>query len=292
MKECERITDLFGELHDDEADGDAGDFVRDHLYNCPGCREDYKWYTLTIQALGSLETASPPGDFLAQLSARLEPEPSSNSFANFFRNIFSHSPYMPLPVGVVALVLVAVIGTVVYNTSSVVLAPLAQVGTSESAGHTGVIPGAKHQGIVARNTPSGPAIPFTEPSTGTFPGTNPRPANPEDTLESRPHFPTIADLIGGDNLTVESPRVDQALESFKKMLPDIRGRLVGENDQGNPRDVVLTVLIPSDSYGHLTTELIKHGAVASGAVTEDGVAFTPRKDGNSVLLHIRFVSSR
>ncbi len=59
MMECERISDLFGELHDDEADGEIRDVIRDHLYNCPECREEYKWYTLTVQALGSLETASP-----------------------------------------------------------------------------------------------------------------------------------------------------------------------------------------------------------------------------------------
>ncbi len=286
MKECVRITDLFGKLHDDEADGEIGDLVRDHLYNCPGCREEYKWYSLTVQALGSLETASPPENFVAQLSSRIYSEPSSGSLGNFFRNIFTYSPYMPLPVGVASLFLIAVIGLVVYNSPFMPVGTAAQVATQAPAPHTGILTVGKPGGIVA--THSGPSIPVT--TSPSLPNSHPRSANPERTVESRPQFPTIADLIGADNLTVESPSVDKALESLKQILPGIQGRLVEKRD-GNPGDVVLAVLIPSDSYGHLTTELIKHGAVAVGAGTQDNRLSPAQKDGNNVLLYIRFVSS-
>ncbi|MBI5250667.1 MAG: zf-HC2 domain-containing protein [Desulfomonile tiedjei] len=293
MKECEQIGDLFGKLHDDEADGETGDFVREHLYNCPGCREEYKWYSLTIQALGSLESASPPENFVAQLNSRLYSEPSSTStLTDFFRNIFSYSPYMPLPVGVASLALVVVLGLAVYNTSYFI-APGAQVATPEPAAHKGIIPPQVGPGgMVAKSTPSGPTIPLAAPPAASFPGSHFRASNPEKTLESRQQFPTIADLIGADNLTVESDSVDKAMESLKNLLPGIQGRLVGEKGHGNPGDVVLAVLIPSDSYGHLTTELIKHGAVASGVGPEDSRLSPTSKDGKNVLLYIRFVSSR
>lgn len=289
MMECERISDLFGELHDDEADGEIRDVIRDHLYNCPECREEYKWYTLTVQALGSLETAAPPEDFVAQLNTRLYSEPSPNPIANFFRNLFSASPSIPLPVGAAALVLLATAGLVFYNTTYV-FGPVAPVAMKEpAASPAGVLTVAQPGGIVAKNFQPGPAIPHSQafPPSRTFPDSQPRSAANET---AAPQFPTIADLIGADNLTVESPSVDQAVESLKKMLPNIQGQLVKQEGRGKPGDVVLAVLIPSDSYGHLTTELINHGAVVNGMGGDDSRLAT--KDGNNVLLYIRFVSSR
>ncbi len=35
MSECERIGDLFGELHDNQADGAIEKQARAHLYECP-----------------------------------------------------------------------------------------------------------------------------------------------------------------------------------------------------------------------------------------------------------------
>jgi len=268
MKECERITDLFGRLHDDEADGEIGELVRDHLYNCPGCREEYKWYTLTIQALGSLETVSAPQNFVTQLSSKLYSEPS-RPFLDFFRNLFSNSPYMPLPVGVVSLFAVVVIGLTVYHTQPIV-APSAPSVTHEQPVQAGVIAPGKLGGIVAANTPSQPLSP-----------SDAFPILPGQT--SKAPFPTIAELIGADNLTVESPSVDKALASLQRILPNIQGQQLLEK-RDNKGEVVLAVLIPSDSYGHLTTELVQHGAVAAGV--------DPKKDGNNVLLYIRFVGSR
>ncbi len=65
------------------------------------------------------------------------------------------------------------------------------------------------------------------------------------------------------------------------MLPNIQGRLVNQEGRGKPGDVVLAVLIPSDSLGHLTTELINHGAVVNGMGADDSRLAT--KDGNKVL---------
>ena len=50
-------------------------------------------------------------------------------------------------------------------------------------------------------------------------------------------------------------------------------------------------MIPSESYANLTTELINHGAVAAGAGNSTS-AEPAKKDGNNVLLYIRFVHVR
>jgi hypothetical protein len=156
-----------------------------------------------------------------------------------------------------------------------------------------VVPGVRTGGLqgeaVARHSQPGPAIPpmrsFQNPPSNL--------AIPEQ--PSKLQFPTIADVIGADNLTVESPSIDNAMQSLEKILPNIQGRiqgrLVDEKGRGKPGDVVLAVLIPSASYGHLTTELIKHGAVAVGVGAEDGHLAPSPKEGNNVLLYIRFVSS-
>jgi hypothetical protein len=107
------------------------------------------------------------------------------------------------------------------------------------------------------------------------------------------NFPTIADRIGADNLTVESPSIDQAVESLKRILPNIQGRLVDENNRGRVGEVVVGVMIPSDAYGNLTSELINHGAVASGMKDAEAKSPSPTKgEGNNVLLYIRFVHTR
>jgi len=102
------------------------------------------------------------------------------------------------------------------------------------------------------------------------------------------NFATIADRLGADNLTVESASIDSALESLKKILPNIQGQLVDQRNPGNG-GVVVGVLIPPSAYGRLTTELINHGAVESGAGSEIQPGPPLKKEGNNVLLYIRFV---
>jgi hypothetical protein len=101
-------------------------------------------------------------------------------------------------------------------------------------------------------------------------------------------FRTMADRIGADNLTVESPSVDVAIQSLERMLPNIRGRLVKRMGTANG-GVVVGVLIPPQAYESLTTELINHGAVEAGAGEEVNTPL--KKEDNSVLLYIRFVKS-
>src|SRR5208283_5719784 len=100
MSECERISGLFGELHEEQVDSETETVVWKHLHSCSGCKEDFKWYGMTVRALTNLERVAPPREFIAQLNARLDDAPSS-SFLAFFRNFFSSAPFvLPLPAGV------------------------------------------------------------------------------------------------------------------------------------------------------------------------------------------------
>jgi len=76
-------------------------------------------------------------------------------------------------------------------------------------------------------------------------------------------MPAVQDRIGTDMLTVESPSIDQAVESLKKILPDIQGKVLDEQNR-QIGGTVLTVVIPPQAYGDLTTELVHHGSVAVG----------------------------
>jgi hypothetical protein len=114
MNECKRMSDLFGALHDDQLDGEVAESVRRHLSNCSECREDFKWYGFTVHALTSLERVSPPREFMVQVRTRLDAAQPALSLDSF-RNIFSLFPNLPLPVGVTALTLIAVIGLSLYN---------------------------------------------------------------------------------------------------------------------------------------------------------------------------------
>jgi hypothetical protein len=111
-----------------------------------------------------------------------------------------------------------------------------------------------------------------------------------ESVTGRP-LPTVADIIGADNLTVESRSTKSAVESLKKMLPNIEGRLVHERSQDGIDETILAVLIPSTSYSRLTTELIKHGTVAAGAGSGALPPTRSTTDNDSVVLYIRFVNS-
>ena len=304
MSECERISGLFGELHDERVDGETETVVWKHLHCCPECREDFKWYGMTVRALTNLERVSPPREFMAQLNARLHDAPSS-SFLDFFRNIFSSAPYaLPLPVGVSALAFIAVAGFVLYNYSHTEIMP--SLASYQSLYDPGTRPNVDAR-IAAKD--AGAMQPHQMQVSTLMPASETKPSSPAAHLpllsKSIPdslgnnietvsrNFPTIADRIGADNLTVESPSIDQAVASLKRILPNIQGRLVDENNRGNVGEVVVGVMIPSDAYGNLTTELINHGAVASGMKDTEAKSPSPAKgEGNNVLLYIRFVHTR
>jgi hypothetical protein len=120
MSYCKRTSDLFGALHDEQLDGEIGESIRRHLSICSECREDFKWYGFTVHALTSLERVSPPAEFMVQVRARLDGAQPAFSLHSF-RSIFSLFQNLPLPVGVTALALIAVIGLSLYNYGPVYL---------------------------------------------------------------------------------------------------------------------------------------------------------------------------
>jgi hypothetical protein len=96
--------------------------------------------------------------------------------------------------------------------------------------------------------------------------------------------PTIATAISADSFTVESARVDDAVESLKRILPGMQGEIRNVSNESSEK--VFAVVIPQERYANLTTELVNYGALASGAGGPDR---RPRKDGSNVILYIRFV---
>ena len=103
-------------------------------------------------------------------------------------------------------------------------------------------------------------------------------------------FPTVADELGADNLTVESPHIDLALQTLKKILPDIQGKLVDEKFKGVRGETLVGVIIPSNRYGDLATALVNHGAIEVGAQSQESPAPTKVDSGN-VRLYIRFTEA-
>jgi hypothetical protein len=257
MNDCKRMSDLFGALHDEQLEGETAEGVRRHLSSCAECKEEFKWYGFTIQALAGLEEVSPPKDFLAQFHARCEAT-RSLPFLDSFRNIFSLIPPFPLPVGVTALAVMAVIGLGLYNYDS--MYGLQSAASTYSGQKSEAAPAAKGIApLMARSQESSsPAAPFTS-------------FNPLARIEQNPGFPlAVPARIGTDMLTVESPSIDQAVASLKRILPEIRGKILEEQNR-QVGGTTLTVVIPHQAYGDLTTELVHHGAVAVG----------PRKESNS-----------
>lgn len=298
MKECSRICDLFVEVQDDHVDIESDKIFREHLYQCATCREEFRWYGVTVKALSNLDRVPPPGDFLEQLKFRLD-RVDSPSYMEFFKNLFSSAPYMPLPVGMAALAFVAFFSFVLFNNS--ITEGLPKFGYD----------------LMAKQTTTAPSAPSLMPGPGTAgaPGYGawPQDSTPPLSLPStnQPHYslatrssvqsatestgsvlPTLADRIGADNLTVESASIDSAVESLKKMLPNLQGRVVEMRPSDGSGAIVLGVTIPSGAYADLTSKLINYGAVETGAGSE----VTPPKpleDGrNQVFLYIRFLRSR
>lgn len=299
MNECKRVRELFLELCDDQIDPATKNMCNRHMQACPRCEEEFRWYGLTVHALTDFEAVSPPADFVAQLRTKLD-HVQSPSFMDILRSFIPSPPSLPLPVGVAALSLIVVVSFALYN----------ETPTPVDAGHSGqasvgtINPHGPDSGTLAKAEVIPPKrIPAPSVAERTLPipvtRTTAHPAlvanattksltplsPPTETLFT----PTLADRIGADNLTVESSRVGQAVESIKRILPRIDGRLVQESASASSghNDVILSVTIPTKAYGDLTTELINHGAVEAGA---EGV--TPPKrlqeEAENVLLSIRF----
>jgi len=303
MKSCRDFTDLFVEMHENRADTATRQIFAEHMQACPGCREDFKWYGVTVQALNTMERVQPPREFMVQLGARLDKLDSPSLF-DYFRTFFSPGSAIPIPVGVTALLAIAVTGLMLYNQSVSSFFPWANYDYSASRTDGGAAvaaqmpaPGpAEHRtkglqghGPVAALEPA----PVSSPATS-IPGSlaQSTPITPERT-EAVSFMPTLADRIGADNLTVESASIPSAVESVERILPNLGGRLVEMQPFDGNREVLMRVMIPSNAYGDLTTSLINHGAVQVGA----GSGVTPptkatETDGKQVFLYIRFQRTR
>lgn len=305
MKECERIGELFGEFHDRCLDDGNEKLMRDHFLTCTPCREDFKWYGFTVQALASLEEASPPRDFIAQLNRRLDgayvtPPSRLSSYLESVRNFFATSPYLPLPVGLATLALVVVVGFAVYDhTGGEYVQPV-----SVLQAHQETAPGtmtAAADAKVVGSLETSPSQPLYSPPNSSF--TSPALSVPRQ-FASNPksltggiavgnkRFATVAERIGGDNLTVEATSVDRAIESVKKILLDMRGTVVEEKSPGRVGERVLGVVIPRGAFSNLTTELINHGAVAVGLRPEADLPAPSNSEAGNVMLYIHFVQTQ
>jgi hypothetical protein len=296
--ECEKIGDLFRELHDQQIDGDMEDSAREHLRNCPCCREDFKWYGITVHALARLDRAHPPEDFLDQLHTRIHATSSPSSFFDSFRNIFSSFPQLPLPAGVTALTCVVAVAWAVYSyTPAGVLPPVAsketpRIAASALAGPQVAEPRSFLPGdargdagqVLARSSQIPPATAQGFPS-------HPGIAVPKSLTSSHNILPAGSVVIGSDNLTVESPRMNLAVEALKRALPQIHGQLVEEKTRDGLGETVLDVMIPPQAWPNLTTELINHGAVAVGTKADQETPVAVDKEGRNVLIRIRIVNT-
>jgi hypothetical protein len=278
MKECRCISDLYVEVHDDRADAEADRHFRDHISQCGQCREDFRWYGVTVHALNRLDTIAPPPGFLEQLSLRLD-NVDSPAYVTFFRNLFSSAPRLPLPVGFASLAAVIFLGFVLYNPSL-------------TGGLSGFWFGPSHGQTASPHTP-GTGMLAKDANTGT-PLQSSMPSSPISPRYSTPaHFPqTVADRLGADNLTVESPSVETAVESFQRLLPTLQGRVMEVKPRDGVGPVVLRVMIPSTAYADLTSKLIDFGAVEAGAGPEVNPPKPAENGAQNVYLYIRFLPPR
>lgn len=298
MKECEQIGDLFGELHDQELESEIEKAARQHLRNCPGCREEFKWYGITVQALTQLERVNPPEHFIDQLNVRLQTCSPTYSFRDSFRNLFSAFPQFPVPVGVTCLTLVVAVAWGVYSynpavsvpsattANSIAYAPIGSVENADVAQHGTyeATPGTSQNRAFA-GIPKG-----LTPGAGTTYQTQSPGLNPSR-IPQLSAIPASTTSIGSDNLTVESPSINNTVASLKKVLPNLHGTLVEERTPQGKRETVLAVRIPPQSWPYLTTELINHGAVEV-AGTEDAQPQADLPENSNVLIRIRIVNTR
>jgi hypothetical protein len=276
------MGDLFLEVQEGDADSETADAFHAHLQECSHCDVEFKWYLLGVKALSALEPVQPPPDFLRQLHARLDAA-GEPFFARVMRAVSSVAPQAPFPAGVAALGVMAVLAMLLYNGS------LSELMATITPPHD--LAASSRE----TTTPSQPIGASTVEHNSSLANSRGKSSSGMTTAAS--FAPTVADELGADNVTVESPRVEEAVESLKRILPSLQGRLVdvhplrqGPDPLG--RELLVGVRIPQAQYGRLTGELINHGALEAGA----GESVSgPRKvdpQGPEVLLYIRFLPNR
>ncbi|MGC8659473.1 MAG: anti-sigma factor family protein [Desulfomonilaceae bacterium] len=288
MMDCQRVADYFGAVYEGDSDTETEKMVEDHLKSCEACREDFKWYRVTVHALANLEQVAPPNDFLEQLNLRIDKNTSLFQSLIFqIKNLFISGPIVPIPVSAVSLAFVTMCAFLVYNYSPTDFSLKEKNNLSSNGNSQNVVASADQtpQHVDSRMVASAPFSPQASmlshplvPYEG-----------PGRSSSVSWHFPTVADQIGADNLTVESPQVDLAVETLKNILPDLQGRLVDERFRDAFGEALVGVIIPSSRYGDLTSALVNHGAIEVGARSLGTESPAPTKvDSRNVRLYIRF----
>ncbi len=289
MKECELISQLFFKVHDNSANHKEMETFNSHLGYCENCREEFRWYGSTINALSSLEEVQPPPDFLFQLHQRLDQ--TKPSLIGQIRDFLSGAYQLPAPAGAAALTVILVACLFLYNDGALLsnlpfVSSLSAQDTRPGLEMSASSVGMPRAGLGAFNgesmgRPKSMSLAVNSSASSPLPKTE----IPKERLRQ---VATVADILGADNLTVESNSIDSAVESVKRMLPNIEGRILAENIRDSRGEKVLRVMIPSRAYGDLTTELINHGAVASGAGSDYTPPTVANKSRDQVLLYIKF----
>jgi len=289
--DCQRIADYFGVVYEGDSDAQTEKMVKDHLESCRACREDFKWYGVTVQALANLEQIAPPNDFLRRVNERIDQNPSLfQSILAQIKNLLNSIPTAPVPVGAASLAFVTVLSFLVYNYSPTEVSQFGKAGfTAQSPVQTApveVVSMPAQPQVVA----SAPFAPQFAPFSRAFVPYDGAGRFASSSVAWR--FPTVADEIGADNLTVESPHIDLALKSLKDILPGIQGKLIDEQFKGPFGETLVGVIIPSNRYGDLASALVNHGAVEVGARSQDSDSPAPAKvDSRNVRLYIRFTQA-
>jgi len=83
--ECAEIKELLSEYLDDTLDSKTTVLVQEHVQACSGCKEELDSLRSLVGALGSLEPAKAPDDFLDRLHERIE---QRSTFSKFVRKLF------------------------------------------------------------------------------------------------------------------------------------------------------------------------------------------------------------
>ncbi len=69
---CDRLKDLFSELHEGTLDAGLRQSAEHHLYECPACEHEFKTFARAYDSIGPWSEVTPPADLSEQISQRLD----------------------------------------------------------------------------------------------------------------------------------------------------------------------------------------------------------------------------
>src|SRR5438477_2081613 len=87
---CERVKDLFSELHEGTLDAGLRQSAEHHLYECPACEHEFKTFSRAYDSIGPWSEVAPPADLSEKISQRLdkyewEQKQTSGAASRWFR---------------------------------------------------------------------------------------------------------------------------------------------------------------------------------------------------------------